>query len=360
MSPNTEDMKELHLPPDQLLLDPENPRLPEELLGGSQVKILEYLRENAVLEELARSYINNKFFPHEHLIATPSNGAYVVLEGNRRLAAVKVLLEDDDAVEVGLPFDLEGEVSDEVRSSLLDLPVFVVPDRNEVRKYLGFRHIGGIKSWSAEAKARYLAAEVDRVKDEDNPFLDVARRVGSNVQGVRHAFIAISSLRHARDEFGIDTTAVQHRRFGVWVRAMNSPDLRNFIGLGDPRSFDEVMDQIAKLDKAALLEVLGDLVPKEGKKKALLVDSRDVTLYAQALQNEKAHKALRDYEDLELVRQIVEEAGLGARIRNLAQGIEITVQELTRARELDEDVAAAAEELENVARALNAVVKSKS
>jgi hypothetical protein len=353
-------MEERRIPPSELLLDPENPRLPEELQGGSQVKILEYLRETAVLDELARSYINNKFFPHEHLIATASNGAYIVLEGNRRLAAVKFLLEDEDAAEVDLPFDIEEEVPADVRESLLELPVFVVPDRNEVRKYLGFRHIGGIKSWSAEAKARYLAAEVDRVKDESNPFLDVARRVGSNVQGVRHAFIAISSLRHARKEFGIDTSMIQHRRFGVWVRAMNSPDLRNFIGLGDPRSFDEVMDQIEKLDKSALLEVLGDLIPKEGKRKALLSDSRDVTVYAQALQNEKARKALREYEDIELVRQIVEEAGLGARIRNLAQGVEITVSEITRAKDLDEDVAKAAEDLESVAKALNAVVKSKA
>lgn len=343
----------------ELLLDPENPRLPEELQGGSQEQILGYLRENAVLDELARSYLNNGFFPHEHLIATPDNGSYIVLEGNRRLAAVKVLLEDQDAEEIELPFDLEDELTDARRLELSELPVFVVSDRSEVRKYLGFRHIGGIKSWSAEAKARYLAAEVDRVKEAENPFLDVARRVGSNVQGVRHAFIAISSLRYAREEFGIDTSSVQHRRFGVWVRAMNSPDLRNYIGLEDPRSYDEVIDQLKKLNQDHLREVLLDLIPKEGKKKPLLADSRDVTLYAQALQNEQAHKALREYEDIGLVRQIVEEAGLAARIQNLAQGIELTISELTRARSLDDDIAAAAEELESVAKALNAVVKAK-
>jgi hypothetical protein len=352
-------MEEKRVPFGELLLDPENPRLPEELQGGSQEQILGYLRENAVLDELARSYLNNGFFPHEHLIATPDNGSYIVLEGNRRLAAVKVLLEDQDAEEIELPFDLEDELTDARRLELSELPVFVVPDRSEVRKYLGFRHIGGIKSWSAEAKARYLAAEVDRVKEAENPFLNVARRVGSNVQGVRHAFIAISSLRHAREEFGIDTSSVQHRRFGVWVRAMNSPDLRNYIGLGDPRSYDEVIDQLKKLNQDHLQEVLLDLIPKEGKKKPLLADSRDVTLYAQALQNEQAHKALREYEDIGLVRQIVEEAGLAARIQNLAQGIELTISELTRARSLDDDIAEAAEELESVAKALNAVVKAK-
>ena len=353
-------MDEKTVPVGQLLLDPDNPRLPEELQGSSQAKILEYLRANAVLEELARSYLNNGFFPHEHLIVTPHNGSFVVLEGNRRLAAVKVLLEDDDALEAGLRFELDEPTTNEALASLTDLPVFVVPDRSAVRKYLGFRHIGGIKTWSAEAKARYLAAEVELVKELDNPFLDVARRVGSNVQGVRHAYIAISILRYAGEEFGIETSAIQHRRFGVWVRAMNSPDLRNYIGLGDPRSYGEVRADLEDLDKAKLVEVLGDLAPAEGRTKPLLADSRDVTVYAQALQNEQAHKALREYGDLELVRQIVEEAGLAARLRNLTQAIELAVAEVTRARDLEADVAEAASGLATVAKSLDAVAKSKA
>lgn len=353
-------MEEKKVPYGELLLDPANPRLPEELQGSSQPKILAYLYGNAVLEELARSYLNNGFFPHEHLIVTPEGDSYIALEGNRRLAAVKILLEDDDAQEAELRFELDDEMSDEVRASLLQLPIFSVADRSEVRKYLGFRHIGGIKTWSAEAKARYLAAEVELVKDEPNPFLDVARRVGSNQQGVRHAYIAISILRYAGDEFGIETSKIQHRRFGVWVRAMNSPDLRDYIGLGDPRSYAEVRANLENLDQTKLVEVLGDLTPVEGRAKPLLADSRDVTLYAQALQNEQAHKALREYGDLELVRQIVEEAGLAARLRNLAQAVELAVAEVTRTRKLDEDVGEAAAELASVATALKAVADSKA
>ena len=353
-------MEEKTVPFGELLLDPDNPRLPEDLRGGSQPKILEYLYENVVLDELARSYLNNGFFQHEHLIVTPSNGSFVALEGNRRLAAVKILLEDDDAKEADLSFALDDELTADVRETLLELPVFVVEDRGEVRKYLGFRHIGGIKTWSAEAKARYLADEVESVKDEENPFLEVARRVGSNVQGVRHAYIAISILRHARDEFGLQISTIQHRRFGVWVRAINSPDLRDYIGLGDPRSYEEVRAELENLDKDKLSEVLGDLVPAKGRKKPLVADSRDVTVYAQALQIEDAHRALRDYDDFELARQVVEEAGLVERLNNLRQGIELVMSEVTRARELDEDVAEAARDLAQVADALKAIADSKA
>jgi hypothetical protein len=352
-------MEERNVPFGDLLLDPENPRLPEHLRGGSQPKILEYLYENAVLDEIARSYLNNGFFQHEHLIVTAEKGSFIALEGNRRLAAVKILLEDGDAKEADLSFALDEPTAD-VRATLLELPVFVVKDRDEVRKYLGFRHIGGIKTWSAEAKARYLADEVESVKEEDNPFLEVARRVGSNVQGVRHAYIAISILRYARDEFGLETSTIQHRRFGVWVRAMNSPDLRTYIGLGDPRSYEEVRTELENLDKAKLSEVLGDLVPAKGRKKPLVSDSRDVTVYAQALQIDEARRALRDYDDFELARQVVEEAGLVERLSNLRQAIELAMSEVTRARDLDEAVVEAARDLAQVANALKAVADSKS
>ncbi len=353
-------MDETRVRHEQLRLDPQNPRLPEEVQGKPQPEILSYLSGNGGLEELARSYINNGFFEHEHLIVTPDDSTYIVLEGNRRLAALKILLEDDDAQEADLKFALDEELDPSRREKLLDLPVFVVESREEVRKYLGFRHIGGIKTWSAEAKARYLAEEVELVRELDNPFLDVARRVGSNVQGVRHAFIAISTLRYAYTEFGTSVSSIQHRRFGVWTRAMNSPELRDYIGLGDPRSYEEVVASLRGLDKEKLSEVLEDLVPARGRQKPLVADSRDVTVYAQALNNEQAHIALREYEDFELARQIVEEAGLSDRLVSLRQAVELAMTEVTRARSLEADVIEAARDLAQVADGLRAVADSKS
>lgn len=354
-------MDETRVPYERLRLDPNNPRLPEELQGKAQPEILDYLSANAGLEEIARSYVNNGFFQHEHLIVTPdTDGGFIALEGNRRLAAVKILLSDNDAQAAELEFALDAEFSEENRASLLELPVFIVESRDEVRKYLGFRHIGGIKTWSAEAKARYLADEVERVKDEEHPFLDVARRVGSNVQGVRHAYIAISTLRFAAAEYGIEISAIQHRRFGVWVRAMNSPDLRDFIGLGDPRTYPEVLASLGDLKKDQLAEVLTDLTPTGGRKRPLVADSRDVTVYAQALNNEQAHVALREYEDFELARQIVEEAGLEERLVNLRRALELAMSEVTRAREVDNAVVEATRDLAQVANALQAVANSKT
>jgi len=50
-----------------LRLDDKNPRLPPSIQGKSQSDILKYLFDKGSLEELAHSFVDNGFFPHEPL-----------------------------------------------------------------------------------------------------------------------------------------------------------------------------------------------------------------------------------------------------------------------------------------------------
>lgn len=344
---------------DDIQLDRKNPRLPEHIRDGTQSEILRYLFDHAVLDELARSLLDNGYFQHEPLLVTEEDGQWVVLEGNRRLAALKILLARPDAQEVDLRFDLDG-LTPARRAELSEVPSYVVDGRTEVRRYLGFRHIGGIKTWSAEAKARYLVGEVDRAAagGADRPFLDVARRVGSNTQGVRNSYIAMSILQHAREESGIDISYVQHNRFGVWLRAINSPELRSFIAFGDPRTYEEVREALDDVEPQRVREVLLDLTPPRGREKAVLADSRDVTIYARVLTNSEAHAALRKYEDLSVARQIVEQADLPARVERVRRAIDLIVQEVHRV-DVSEELAEAVEDLFGVVRSLVAITRAR-
>ena len=90
------------IPVGSMLLDGANPRLPEKLRGGSQSDLLDFLHEQGALEELAQSYLDNGFFQHEPLIVLPTvrQGKYTVVEGNRRLAALKILHEAPEAGDI--------------------------------------------------------------------------------------------------------------------------------------------------------------------------------------------------------------------------------------------------------------------
>jgi hypothetical protein len=345
----------------QLRLDPDNPRLPDDLRGGEQVEILKYLAEKTVLDEIARSMVENGFFTHEPLfVLRDREDEFIVLEGNRRLATLMIVLQLPGAVDAGLEFDLGIESEPEGwRERLQAVPCHEVPTRDAVRRFLGFRHIGGMKPWSAQAKARYLHEEVLRSKEagSDHPFRDVGRGVGSNSQGVRNAVYAYIVLLRGRDDAGIDIRYVMDNRFGVWQRALNSVELRTFLGIGWPKRFDEVDAALADLNTDHLQEVLTDMTPNGTT--ALLADSRDITVYGLALANSQAYEAMRKFKTLDVARQIVEEADLPDRIRRVVATIEAIQEMVTRTDQVNVDVVASSEELASVATALRAVAKDR-
>ena len=346
---------------ERLRFDSRNPRLPESLQGASQEALLEYLYENAALDELAMSFVDNGFFAHEPLIVSQPDkaGIQTVLEGNRRLAALTILLSLDTADELDIAFSMDPLPTAEQLARLREIPCLEIEDPMDVHRFLGFRHIGGIKAWSAEAKARYLLIEVRRARrrhPDKNPFTVVGRAVGSNAQGVRNPYMAMRILICARDQFGIDITAIQRHRFGVWNRAMNSPRLRNYIGFGDARTFEEVKTALEGLLERNLREVFKDMMPGDGGQRAVLADSRDVTIYAAVLQNERAHAVLRKYDDLSLARQIVEQAEIPQRIRQIGRSVELLNREVER-QGAPHEALAPASELAALARSLVALVE---
>src|SRR5580698_10455601 len=83
---------------DELMLDPLNPRLGRSNTRPdlSQAKIMDLMKD-WTLDELATSFIESGFWPQEALLAIREKlygkSALVVVEGNRRLAALKFLHE---------------------------------------------------------------------------------------------------------------------------------------------------------------------------------------------------------------------------------------------------------------------------
>lgn len=349
----------------KLRLDPQNPRLPESIQGGKQSELLAFLFEHGALEELAQSYLDNGFFDHEPLIVlTPQGGDqdYIVLEGNRRLATLMILRGADEAEDMEF---IGIAASEDQLGKLKEVPCYQIENREEVHSFLGFRHIGGIKAWPPEAKARYILNEVERTikagEEKQDPFKIVGRRVGSNALGVRNPYIAIRILQYGREDLGVDVTYVQQKRFGVWLRCMNSAEIREYVGFGSAKTFAEVEEGLSKVSEARLGEVLGDLTPQEGHQKALVADSREVTDYGRIITNKRAAAALRKYRDIALARTIIDEIALPQRIERIADNCKLIVEEL-HGVDGSAELARAAEELLGVARSIRdiSIGKSKS
>ena len=354
----------VRLPVTSLHLDPQNPRLPEDLLGASEAEMLAWLEESSTLEELASSMIQNGFFDHEPLIVrtTAKADEYIVVEGNRRFSTIQILLQTDAAKAADLEFDFDTEPTQPQLDALREVPCVIVSSDEEVRKFLGYRHIGGIKTWSAEAKARYLETEVENAATggSANPFKDVGKRVGTNALGVRGPYLALKTLKVARDELGLAGPAkvVLRERFGVWNRLLNSAEVRSFIGLGDALDYATIQDRLRHLDRENLAIVLDDMVPPAGSRIALLQDSRDVTTYGRVLAHDAARETLLTSRDLDLAAQVADGSTLPQKLRNIIKSLELIVRNIDSYEIGAEEVESAASVF-NTARSLNALVKDR-
>lgn len=82
-----------------LRLDPNNPRIPDSGKELSERDLIADLLDNDKVYDLARSIVNNGYYPVESLIVVKEKSKTYVLEGNRRLAALKLLLSPESAPE---------------------------------------------------------------------------------------------------------------------------------------------------------------------------------------------------------------------------------------------------------------------
>ena len=74
-----------------LLLDASNPRIPELGHKANQREIVAESVRNDAVYDLAKDIAAQGFFPTEVLICVEENNEVIVVEGNRRLAALKLL-----------------------------------------------------------------------------------------------------------------------------------------------------------------------------------------------------------------------------------------------------------------------------
>lgn len=151
-----------------LHLDPKNPRLGRETSGRAPREIIQYLFEHDKVSEVAESIASRGFFPNEPLLAVKENGRIVVVEGNRRLAALKALREP------GLLEGPEQRRVERLSRRLLDIqiiatvPVTLAPSRRATDRQIAGRHIGTpVLAWRAENRASFILDKLEQGYDNE-------------------------------------------------------------------------------------------------------------------------------------------------------------------------------------------------
>ena len=120
-----------------LAFDRRNPRLAEFDIDENMPddEVIRVLWNTMDVHELVLSIAASGYFANEPLIIAHENGSNVVIEGNRRLAAVRVLLEPNL---IDAPIGTIPDLSDEDQGRLRTLPT-IVGTRKDTWRYIGFQ-----------------------------------------------------------------------------------------------------------------------------------------------------------------------------------------------------------------------------
>jgi hypothetical protein len=223
------------VPVEDLYLDPKNPRLTDPTLQVTdQDEILKRLWLQFNVSEIIDSIVaSGSFWKHEPLIAARENGKLIVVEGNRRLAAVLLLLFPEKQKVVGatgIPV-----IDAKLRKDLRELPV-VEESREDVWDFVGFKHVNGPQEWDSIAKAQYIA-RIHEEYQKDLP--EIAKAIGDHNATVERLYHGLKVLEQAEKAGVFDRSdrfyqrkdfAYSHLWTGVALQG-----IREFLGIKEGR-----------------------------------------------------------------------------------------------------------------------------
>jgi len=151
---------------DHIFLDPNNLRFAGIRRQTSEQRFLEEGVQTAVLElmerfdidSLKKSFLQQGVLPVDKIVVKKYDNSdnYIVIEGNRRIAAIKSILKEHASGEIQIDNTrLEG---------FRELNVLLLQDANKEDTLLiqGIRHVPGIKEWGAYERAEAVSYLLDQ------------------------------------------------------------------------------------------------------------------------------------------------------------------------------------------------------
>ncbi|CAM3848276.1 ParB N-terminal domain-containing protein [Delftia tsuruhatensis] len=284
----------------QLDFDPQNPRFLDVLgISNGDEEAIKRMIEEENLDELVGSIGNQGFFPGEPLLVTPNidePGRFIVVEGNRRLASLRVL---NGIVKPELLTKSLIDLVKAAKSIPKEIDCFEFPQRKDILKYLGFRHISGPRRWEPLSKARYLS---DLVKNfyqnlgKEEQIRAVAKDIGSRRDYVAQLLTTLNLYDRARskDFYGLQRVDEEDINFSLLSTALSYTNIVQFLGLEgrDAVNVESVNDDNAK-------DLFRWMFAQMDNGETVLGESRRLKNLAAVLASESATIKLRDSNNLD-------------------------------------------------------------
>lgn len=314
-----------------LYLDPRNPRLGRHNieLELSQDKILDEMLDWS-LEELGVSLLESGFWPQEALICVEEtipgkkSEVLVVVEGNRRLAALKLIekAREGQAVPRKWVELIQGYKTDAFKR-LEKIDYILIPSRKEALSYIGYRHVTGIKEWKPAEKAEFIAKLIE---EEKLTYDQVRKRIGSKTPTVRQNYISYRVLLQMEDREDIDLSKVE-KRFSVLFLSLRTNGVQTYLDIDIEADTKAAKTPVPK-DKLDCLTHFARWLFGTEEVPPLIADSRQVEDFGRMLESPETVDYLErsDRPSFAVAKRMA-----GVAESDVAQHIELAADELGEA-----------------------------
>ncbi|ATX90545.1 AAA family ATPase [Citrobacter portucalensis] len=176
--------------------------------------------KNQYIQDLIDSFRANGFLPVDQIqVRALEDNGYVVIEGNRRIAALKILHSEYENRGNNL-----GKIPPDFFSAI---PVVIYPDSTEEHHLtlMALKHISGNKKWGEWNQAKLLEKLSSDFKLSEN---DICHRIGISKVELRRSLRALSLVAQYRSsDYGDQFT---ESRFPIFRQAVRNQSLKVWLG----------------------------------------------------------------------------------------------------------------------------------
>lgn len=287
-----------NVPLDLLIFDPENPRF-SVFETATDAELISRMTETENVQELMGSIGEQGYFAGEPLLVAPSAESstpqkYIVVEGNRRLAALKLLAGKITSDKPSVTALRESAQHREETA-----PCLIFDQRRDVLRYLGYRHITGAKRWDPLPKARYLQQlqnEFFSHLPENEQFRTLAKEIGSRSDYVSQMLAGLNVYDRAQARgfynlHGVNEASVD---FSLLTTALSYTSIYSYAGL---TSKSDVSG--ANLDDDKCRDLFFWMYSPKEDGFTILGESRNLRTLAAVLESPEATIYLKESKNLE-------------------------------------------------------------
>jgi hypothetical protein len=154
------------------------------------------------------------------------------LEGNRRLAAIKLI--SDPALAASCKISVPKSIPQKVKNSIQEVTVYRVAKESDAEAFIGFKHINGPHRWDAYAKARFVFAWYKRERKNKLSIEAIARQTGDTNNTIR-AYISSMYVLEQAESAGLFEIGDRFNRsrfaFSHLYTALGRKEYLSFLGL---------------------------------------------------------------------------------------------------------------------------------